>query len=404
MDVGFHRAGVADDAGARVLLRRAGSPEERAQHDDDEFHLARIRRRRCGRSSATRWRSRPATTGSAMPRASLLRGVGLEAQGTIPHLLFMCYQGDVLHHHGRADLRRHRRAHAVLRRTSRSSRSGRSSSTAPIAHWVWGGGFLAKMGALDFAGGTVVHVNAAARRAGRGARRRPAARLPEGRRSLPHNVPFTLLGAGLLWFGWFGFNAGSALAANGIAALAFTATMLAPAGTLVVWTLLDMSRTAEADRRRRRHRHRRRAGGDHAGGRLRRADERHRARRDRRIPQLLRVCSGGRRPRSTTRSTSSPRTASAAPSARCSRASSRRRRSTASPTACCSAIPRQLGIQAMAVAAAIVYSGVMSFVLLKAGRRRASRCAPMSRRERRARPRDARRRSLCARAAAWTPR
>ena len=60
---------------------------------------------------------------------------------------------------------------------------------------------------------------------------------------MPHNVPFTLLGAGLLWFGWFGFNAGSALAANGIASLAFTATFLAPAGTLVVWTLLDAVRT-----------------------------------------------------------------------------------------------------------------------------------------------------------------
>jgi Amt family ammonium transporter len=59
---------------------------------------------------------------------------------------------------------------------------------------------------------------------------------------LPHNVPFTLLGAGLLWFGWFGFNAGSALAANGIAALAFTATMLAPAATLMAWTLLDAVR------------------------------------------------------------------------------------------------------------------------------------------------------------------
>ena len=56
-------------------------------------------------------------------------------------------------------------------------------------------------------------------------------------------MPFTLLGAGLLWFGWFGFNAGSALAANGIAALAFTTTLLAPAGTLVVWTLLDTART-----------------------------------------------------------------------------------------------------------------------------------------------------------------
>src|SRR4029453_6013322 len=114
-----------------------------------------------------------------------------------------------------------------------------------IAHWVWGGGFLAKMGALDFAGGTVVHVTAA-----------PAAlvaALVLGKRKdyarqaiLPHNVPFVLLGAGLLWFGWFGFNAGSALAANGIASLAFTNTMLAPAATLLVWTMLDLFRSGKA--------------------------------------------------------------------------------------------------------------------------------------------------------------
>jgi Amt family ammonium transporter len=97
------------------------------------------------------------------------------------------------------------------------------------------------MGALDFAGGTVVHVNAATAAF--------VAALCVGKRKdypgsglLPHNVPFTLLGAGLLWFGWFGFNAGSALSANGIAALAFTTTMLAPAGTLVVWTIIDLMR------------------------------------------------------------------------------------------------------------------------------------------------------------------
>ncbi len=115
----------------------------------------------------------------------------------------------------------------------------------PIAHWVWGGGFLAKLGALDFAGGTVVHVNAATAAL--------VAALVLGQRKdyarqaiLPHNVPFVLLGAGLLWFGWFGFNAGSALAANGIASLAFANTMLAPAATLVVWTLLDLSRNGKA--------------------------------------------------------------------------------------------------------------------------------------------------------------
>jgi ammonium transporter, Amt family len=108
----------------------------------------------------------------------------------------------------------------------------------PVAHWVWGGGWLSKMGALDFAGGTVVHVNAGIAAL--------VAALVVGRRRdfkssslMPHSVPFTLLGAGLLWFGWFGFNAGSALSAGPSAALAFTTTMLAPAGTLVVWSILD---------------------------------------------------------------------------------------------------------------------------------------------------------------------
>ena len=115
---------------------------------------------------------------------------------------------------------------------------------SPIAHWVWGGGWLAKMGALDFAGGTVVHVNAGVAAL--------VAALVVGRRKdfksaalMPHNVPFVLLGAGLLWFGWFGFNAGSALGASPSAALAFTTTMLAPAGTLVVWTLLDAMRQSK---------------------------------------------------------------------------------------------------------------------------------------------------------------
>jgi Amt family ammonium transporter len=115
---------------------------------------------------------------------------------------------------------------------------------APIAHWVWGGGWLADMGAWDFAGGTVVHVNAGVAAL--------AAAVAVGKRSdypssslLPHNVPFVLLGAGLLWFGWFGFNAGSALVAGPIAGLAFTTTMLAPAATLVVWTFLDLMRSGK---------------------------------------------------------------------------------------------------------------------------------------------------------------
>jgi Amt family ammonium transporter len=116
---------------------------------------------------------------------------------------------------------------------------------APIAHWVWGGGWIGKLGALDFAGGTVVHVNAAA--AALVCAVVVGARKDYARQAmLPQNVPFTLLGAGLLWLGWFGFNAGSALGANRSAALAFTNTMLAPIATLVVWTLLDLFRSGKA--------------------------------------------------------------------------------------------------------------------------------------------------------------
>ncbi len=109
----------------------------------------------------------------------------------------------------------------------------------PIAHWVWGvGGWLREFGALDFAGGLVVHVSsgvaALACAIYLGKRRGLGERAMSG-----HNLTLTLLGAGLLWFGWFGFNAGSALAANGLAASAFLATHLAAAAALVSWAALE---------------------------------------------------------------------------------------------------------------------------------------------------------------------
>ncbi len=112
---------------------------------------------------------------------------------------------------------------------------------APLAHWVWGGGFLAKLGALDFAGGTVVHISAGVAALVAAAVVGPRA---GGRRfgERPHNVPFVLLGVALLWFGWCGFNGGSALAADGIAALALTNTTLAGAAAMVSWALLESSR------------------------------------------------------------------------------------------------------------------------------------------------------------------
>jgi len=116
---------------------------------------------------------------------------------------------------------------------------------SPICHWVWGGGWLGSWGALDFAGGTVVHINAGVAALVASVVLGP--RKDYARQAfLPHNVPFVLLGAGLLWFGWFGFNAGSAVGANEIAALAFVTTILAPAAALTVWTLLDLLRNGKA--------------------------------------------------------------------------------------------------------------------------------------------------------------
>jgi Amt family ammonium transporter len=174
----------------------------------------------------------------------LLNSVGLEAHGTIPHLLFMAFQGTF------AILTAVLIAGAVVERMRFSAYLAFIAVWSlvvysPIAHWVWGGGWLAQLGVLDYAGGTVVHINA-------GIAAAVAATLVGGRKDfgrqamLPHNVPFVLLGTGLLYFGWFGFNAGSALAANGAAVLAFTNTLLAPAAALAAWMTLDALRTGRA--------------------------------------------------------------------------------------------------------------------------------------------------------------
>lgn len=109
---------------------------------------------------------------------------------------------------------------------------------APVAHWVFAGGWLAKMGALDFAGGAVVHMNAGAAAL--------AVILVLGKRKgwpkermHPHSLPLTLLGTGILWFGWFGFNAGSALAANGLAAQATMNTFIATSAAMLGWLIIE---------------------------------------------------------------------------------------------------------------------------------------------------------------------
>ena len=109
----------------------------------------------------------------------------------------------------------------------------------PMAHWVWGGGFLMEMGAIDFAGGTVVHINAGisalvmALLVGRRNDYRP------GKPITPHNIPFVFIGTALLWLGWFGFNAGSGLAADGLAANAFLVTHIATCMAAVTWMTVD---------------------------------------------------------------------------------------------------------------------------------------------------------------------
>ncbi len=111
----------------------------------------------------------------------------------------------------------------------------------PIAHWIWGGGWLNQLGVLDFAGGTVVELNSGiaslAVIAVLGARK--------DRRLLPHHLGYSVAGAGLLWFGWFGFNAGSAIAANGLAASAFVATNTAAATAMLAWVLIDTIKTGK---------------------------------------------------------------------------------------------------------------------------------------------------------------
>ncbi|MEP7059195.1 MAG: ammonium transporter [Actinomycetota bacterium] len=115
---------------------------------------------------------------------------------------------------------------------------------APLAHWEWGGGFLGAsgVGALDFAGGAVVHASAGAAAL--------ATALYLGKRKghgiddfSPHNVPFVMLGAGILWFGWFGFNAGSALGANAVASSAFVNTQLGAAAAVFGWIILERMRS-----------------------------------------------------------------------------------------------------------------------------------------------------------------
>lgn len=170
-----------------------------------------------------------------VPTNFLLTGIGLDSlSGTIPLILFIVFQLTFC---------------ALTAALISGGIVGRMKTSAwvlfiigwvslvyvPVAHWVWGGGWLMNMGALDFAGGTVVHINSGVAAL--------ALALVLGKRKhtslLPHNLGLSVLGAGLLWFGWMGFNGGSALAANGLAANAILVTNVAAAAALIVWVILD---------------------------------------------------------------------------------------------------------------------------------------------------------------------
>ena len=172
-----------------------------------------------------------------------LQGVGLapnpEYSSTIPHQLFMVYQGmfaiitPALISGAVVERMRFRAYARFILRWS-------TLSYDIVAHWVWGvGGWLREMGALDFAGGTVVHISAGVAALVATLMLGPRVGFPE-RVTPPHNVSLTLLGGGMLWFGWFGFNAGSALGAGAIATAAFVSTNTAAAAGMLGWIVLEM--------------------------------------------------------------------------------------------------------------------------------------------------------------------
>lgn len=172
-----------------------------------------------------------------------LRGVGQEPSSvyatTVPHLAFMIFQAMF------AIITVALITGAVVERMKFSSLLVFSILWltfvyCPVAHWVWGnGGWLAKLGALDFAGGTVVHISAGISALALAWLLGPRKGFLEKQPMEPNNIPMVVFGAGLLWFGWFGFNAGSALTSGGLAATAFVATNTSAAAAAFTWMVLS---------------------------------------------------------------------------------------------------------------------------------------------------------------------
>lgn len=177
---------------------------------------------------------------------ALLHGVDLTLRDgkTIPHLLYFMYQGTF------AIITAALISGAIVERMRFGAYVAFLGAWtllvySPVAHWAWGGGWMERMGILDFAGGTVVHITAGT--AAWVAALMVGPRHDHGRQAfLPHNVPMMLTGAALLWFGWVGFNGGSALAVNGTAVQATVNTILAPIAAVVTWMTLELRRSGRA--------------------------------------------------------------------------------------------------------------------------------------------------------------
>ena len=236
----MHNAGNVYDTGTRILLRRFGTPQKRTEHHDVfSFYYG---------GCFVLWvlvgysLSFSGDIGSVIGNLDWLglNGVGWEAgpySDTIPHLAFAAFQMMFA---------------IITPALITGALAGRMKFKAlfffiifwsflvyyPMAHMVWGGGFLADIGSVDFAGGNVVHISS-------GVSGLVAAIILGKRKDIrykPHNIPFILLGATILWFGWFGFNGGSALAANGLAVHAFITTNTSAACAMLSWMLIDVIR------------------------------------------------------------------------------------------------------------------------------------------------------------------
>ena len=244
MGLDFDGAGFADDAGFGVFLWRTGARHRRSQHNQNEFYLFRCDRARMGfdrlQFGVFDWQSADRRFDLGCGLANVAAEPNAEYAATIPHYSFAAYQ----------------MMFAVITPALISGAIvGRMRFKAyllfvlmwailvynPLAHWVWAtGDWIRDLGALDFAGGTVVHISAGVSALVAAMILGPR-ELETRRNSQPHNVPFVILGASLLWFGWFGFNAGSALSAGGVASLAFLTTNLSAAAAVVMWIVIEIT-------------------------------------------------------------------------------------------------------------------------------------------------------------------